>query len=193
MIKYALTGNIASGKSEFEKELEAHDFVVLDTDLITHDILIDRPEIGRAFSEYDVFEFGRLSKEKLGKLVFSNPELKSKLESIVHPLILDELNTAFKVYEDESAIFVSVPLLFEVGWENLFDKIIFIKSDDDIRLKRLMKRNGYDKEYALKRIKSQDPQEDKLSKSDFIIENNGSIDEFRTKITEFISNNITAS
>lgn len=193
MIKYAITGNIASGKSEFEKVLEAHDFVVLDTDLITHDILIDRPEIGRAFSEYDVFEFGRLSKEKLGKLVFSNPELKSKLESIVHPLILDELNTAFKVYEDESAIFVSVPLLFEVGWENLFDKIIFIKSDDDIRLKRLMKRNGYDKEYALKRIKSQDSQEDKLSKSDFIIENNGSIDEFRAKITEFISNNITAS
>ena len=165
MIKYAIVGNIASGKSEMEKILEKNDFVVLDTDLITHDILMDNPAVAKAFSDYDVFEYGRLSKDKLGALVFSNPNLKSKLENIVHPLIKDELESAFNVYKDEDFIFVSVPLLFEVGWENMFDKVVFIKADENIRRDRLIKRNGYTKEYAQKRIDSQMSQDGKIKKS----------------------------
>ena len=186
MIKYAIVGNIASGKSEMERVLDKHGFVVLDSDLMAHDILMDKPDVAKAFSEYDVFEFGRLSREKLGKLVFSNAELKQKLEEIVHPLIKEEIETSFSVYSDEDAIFVSVPLLFEVGWENLFDKVVFIKSEDDIRLERLMKRNGYSKEYAQKRIESQSSQDEKIKKSDFIIENNSTKEEFVKKVEDFI-------
>ena len=134
MIKYAIVGNIASGKSEMERILDKHGFVVLDSDLMAHDILMDKPDVAKAFSDYDVFEFGRLSKDKLGKLVFSNPELKLKLEEIVHPLIKDEIESSFSVYSDEDAVFISVPLLFEVGWESLFDKIVFIHSEDNVRL-----------------------------------------------------------
>ena len=54
MIKVAIVGNIASGKSEMEKILEKRNYVVLDTDLMTHDILIDRPEVAKAFSDYDI-------------------------------------------------------------------------------------------------------------------------------------------
>ena len=186
MIKYAIVGNIASGKSEMERVLDKHGFVVLDSDLMAHDILMDKPDVAKAFSEYDVFEFGRLSREKLGKLVFSNAELKQKLEEIVHPLIKEEIETSFSVYSDEDAIFVSVPLLFEVGWENLFDKVVFIKSEDDIRLERLMKRNGSSKEYAQKRIESQSSQDEKIKKSDFIIENNSTKEEFVKKVEDFI-------
>ncbi len=186
MIKYAIVGNIASGKSEMEKVLEEHNFVVLDTDLITHDILIDRPNVAQAFSDYDVFEYGKLSKDKLGKLVFSRPELKEKLESIVHPLILEELKSAFKVYSDEPFLFVSVPLLYEAGWEKIFDKTIFIKADDECRLNRLITRNGYSLDYAKTRINSQQSQAEKVDKSDYVIENNGTKDEFRQKIEEFI-------
>ena len=57
MIKYAIVGNIASGKSTMEKILENHGFVVLDTDLMAHDILIDNPKITETFKEYDVFEY----------------------------------------------------------------------------------------------------------------------------------------
>ena len=190
MIKYALVGNIASGKSEAEKIFDKLGFVVIDTDLITHDILIDRPDVPKAFANYDVFEYGRLSKDKLGKLVFSAPELKQRLENIIHPLIKEELENVFKIYSNESCVFVSVPLLFEVGWEDMFDKIIFIKSDDDIRLKRLMKNRGYSKEYAQTRISSQLPQEEKIKKSDYIIENNSSLEDFKRNIDEFI---LTAS
>ena len=193
MIKYAIVGNIASGKSTFEKILEKHNFVVLDTDLITHDILIDKPDVAKAFTDYDVFEFGRLSRDKLGKLVFSNPELKNKLEEIVHPLIKEELDAAFKVYSEETAIFVSVPLLYEAGWEKLFDKIIFIKSNDDTRLKRLISRNNYSEEYAKQRINSQMNQDIKCKKADFIIENNGTLEEFIKSSEDFISKILSCS
>jgi len=190
MIKYALVGNIASGKSTMEKMLEQHNFVVLDTDFMAHDILIDNPQIAKAFSEYDVFEFGRLSREKLGKLVFENIDLKEKLESLIHPLIKKEIETAFETYKNEKYVFISVPLLFEVGWQDMFDKIIFIKTEDDIRLKRLIERNNYKEEYAKKRILSQMSQSEKENKADYVIENNSSLKEFEEKIANFIKENL---
>lgn len=188
MIKVAIVGNIASGKSEFEKYLFNNDYVVFDTDVMTHDILVDKPEVSEAFEEYDVFEHGRLSREKLGKLVFENEDLKEKLEDIVHPLILEDIENLFKTYKDEEYVFVSVPLLFEVGWEQIFDKIIFIKSDDDIRLKRLMERNGYTEEYAKKRMNSQLPQEEKIAKADIVVENNSTKEEFYKNIKTCLKN-----
>ena len=187
MIKVAVAGNIASGKSIMEKVLDKNGFVVFDTDMIAHDLLIDTPDIAKAFSEYDVFEYGRLSREKLGKLVFNDNDLRMKLESIMYPMIKSELENAFKVYSDEKFIFVSVPLLFEAGWESMFDKIVFIKSDDEIRLKRLIQRNGYSEQYAKIRLNSQKSQDEKCSKSDYVIENNGSVEEFEQNVIEFIS------
>lgn len=187
MIKVAIVGNIASGKSEVQKYLINKDYVVLDTDMMTHDILMDKAEVAEAFAEYDVFEFGRLSKEKLGKLVFANPELKEKLEDIVHPLIAEEIHSAFKTFENEEIIFISIPLLFEVGWENMFDKIIFVSIDEKLQLERLMNRNNYSKEEAELRINSQMPQCEKLDKSDFIIENNSDIKDLHNEIEKVLS------
>ena len=187
MIKYAITGNIASGKTEMEKILQKNGFTVFDTDTMTHDILLDKPDVPEAFKEYDIFEYGKLSREKLSNLVFNNSNLRKKLEDIVHPLIIEELETVFKVYADEKYIFVSVPLLFEAGWEKMFDKIVFISCRKEIELKRLMRRNGLSKEAALKRINSQKMQNDKILKSDVIIENNSSICDFHKKISEFIN------
>lgn len=182
MIKVAIVGNIASGKSELEKYLFNSGFVVLDTDVMAHDILVDKPDVAKAFEEYDVFEYGLLSREKLGKLVFSNAELKEKLESIVHPLIKETIKDSFETFADEDFVFVSVPLLFEVGWQELFDKIVFIKSDDEVRLERLIKRNGYSREYAQTRLDSQLSQETKITNSDYVIENNSSKEEFYKNI-----------
>lgn len=182
MIKVAIVGNIASGKSELEKYLFNRGYVVFDTDVIAHDILIDNPEIAEAFEEYDVFEHGKLSREKLGQLVFNNLELKQKLEDMIHPLILEDIEKIFETYKEEEYVFISVPLLFEVGWEQLFDKIIFIKSDEDIRLKRLMERNHYDEDYAKKRVESQLPELEKIKKADCVIENNSSKEVFYKNI-----------
>ena len=71
--------------------------------------------------------------------------------------------------------------------ENLFDKIIFIYADDKIRLKRLINRNNYTEEYALLRINSQLPQEEKLARCDYVIKNNDTVDELKKLVTDLVS------
>ena len=122
----------------------------------------------------------------MGALVFDDKNLKEKLENIVHPEIKDRLKKIFEENKLEKYIFVSIPLLFEVGWRNLFDKILFIYTEDKIRLNRLMQRNNFTKDEALARIKSQLPQEEKVKVSDFIINNNHSIDVLQKYIERFI-------
>ena len=78
------------------------------------------------FKDYDILENGRISRQKLGALVFDDKNLKEKLENIVHPEIKDRLKKIFEENKLEKYIFVSIPLLFEVGWRNLFDKILII-------------------------------------------------------------------
>lgn len=122
----------------------------------------------------------------MGALVFDDKNLKEKLENIVHPEIKDRLKKIFEENKLEKYIFVSIPLLFEVGWRNLFDKILFIYTEDKIRLNRLIQRNNFTKDEALARIKSQLPQEEKVKVSDFIINNNHSIDVLQKYIERFI-------
>lgn len=187
MISIAIVGNIASGKSTVENVLRKKGYKVFDSDIIAHEVLDDLSEkILEAFKDYDISESGRISRQKLGALVFNDKNLKEKLENIVHPEIKDTLKKIFEENKLEKYIFVSIPLLFEVGWRNLFDKILFIYTEDKIRLNRLMQRNNFTKDEALARIKSQLPQEEKVKVSDFIINNNHSIDVLQKYIERFI-------
>ena len=87
---------------------------------------------------------------------------------------------------DEKVIFVSVPQLFESGFDALFDKIIFIYANENIRLERLMKRNNFTKEEALKRISAQTIEEEKTLKCDYIIYNNNDIEHLKNEINKII-------
>lgn len=187
MISIAIVGNIASGKSTVENVLRKKGYKVFDSDIIAHEVLDDLSEkILEAFKDYDISENGRISRQKLGALVFDDKNLKEKLENIIHPEIKDRLKKIFEENKLEKYIFVSIPLLFEVGWRNLFDKILFIYTEDKIRLNRLIQRNNFTKDEALARIKSQLPQEEKVKVSDFIINNNHSIDVLQKYIERFI-------
>ena len=183
MIKFALCGNIASGKSTVQKLLENQGYRVLDTDKVAHELLtVNNSELFLEFKKFDVFENGEFSREKLGKLVFTNKEIKQKLENILHPQIREKIKEFFEQNQNEKYLFVGIPLLFEADMTDLFDKIVFIYADDDIRLKRLSLRNGYSVEYAKARLNSQMRQEEKTQKSDYVINNNGSIEELNVNI-----------
>ena len=187
MISFAIVGNIASGKSTVENILQEKGYKVFDTDIIAHEVLNDfAEEIINQFDGHDILENGKVSREKLGKIVFNDKKLKEKLEYIIQPEIKNRIKSIFEKNKNEKYVFVSIPLLFEIGWGNLFDKILFIKTEDDIRLKRLMQRNKFTQEEALSRIKSQLPQEKKAKKADFVIENNSSIDVLQKYIERFI-------
>lgn len=183
MIKFALCGNIASGKSTVQKLLENQGYRVLDTDKVAHELLtVNNSELFLEFKKFDVFENGEFSREKLGKLVFTNKEIKQKLENILHPQIREKIKEFFEQNQNEKYLFVGIPLLFEANMTDLFDKIIFIYADDEIRLKRLLLRNGYSVDYAKARLNSQMRQEEKAQKSDYVINNNGSIEELNVNI-----------
>ena len=181
-IKYAITGNIASGKSQVEKMLINCGFSVYDSDIITHEILDELNE----FHEYDVFTNGKIDRKKLGRLVFSNPQIKKQLEQFIHPVIKSKILDLFKKHKDDKYIFVSVPLLYEAGFEDIFDKVLLICIDEEIQLNRLMDRNHYTKEEAIVRINSQIPQADKINKADYVIYNNSSVKELEQQVKLFI-------
>lgn len=181
MRKLALTGNIASGKSEVQKILVSLGYKVLDTDIVGHELLHNNTEVKNAFAEYDIIENNEISREKLGKVVFSDEMLLKKLNSIIHPQIKNKIEDFFSANENEEKVFVAIPLLFETNMQDMFDEIIFVYADDDLRLKRLMTRNNFDKDYAQKRIDSQSSQNEKINKSHIIIHNNGSLEDLKEK------------
>ena len=166
MLKIAITGNIASGKSEVEKII-AQDFPVFDADKIAHKFL------------------GNVDRRALGEKVFSDPVARKKLEEYIHPKVKDEILKIFSESQDK-CVFVSIPLLFETGFDKLFDKIIFVQCDDKLRLERLMKRNNFTKEQALKRMNAQMPQDEKINKSDFVLHNNSTKEELDEQVNELL-------
>ena len=188
MIRVALVGNIASGKSTVEKILIKKGFPVLDTDVVCHNLLSEEQDsIKELFKEFDILDSdGNISRDKLGKLVFNNSELKLKLESFMHPLVRVKISEFFSLHKKDGVAFVAIPLLFEAQMMDLFDKILFIYSNDELRLERLIKRNNYSREYAQVRIDSQISQDDKISRSDFVIYNNSSLEELENNVIRVI-------
>ncbi len=185
MSKIAITGNIASGKSTVENILKAKGYKVLDTDAVGHVLLENSEEVKNAFKDYDILSVDdSISREKLGRIVFNDKKMLERLNSILHPQIREKIWEFLEENKDEKFIFVSVPLLFEAGMESMFDKIIFVYADDELRLERLIKRNGVSQDYAHLRLASQASQDEKLSGADFIIYNNGSVEDLERQINE---------
>lgn len=188
MIRVALVGNIASGKSTVERILIKKGFSVLDTDVVCHNLLSEeQASIKELFKEFDILDDdGNISREKLGKLVFNNSELKLKLESFMHPLVRVKISEFFSLHKKDGVAFVAIPLLFEAKMMDLFDKVLFVYSNDELRLERLIKRNNYSREYAKVRIDSQIPQDDKISRSDFVIYNNSGLEDLENNVIRVI-------
>ena len=181
MLKVAITGNIASGKSQVE-QIIGKKFPVYDSDKLAHDVLENLTD----FYGYDVFTDGKIDRKKLGELVFSNNDLKKKLEEIVHPRVKKRIFELFEQHQNEELIFISVPLLYEAGFESIFDKVILVSVDKNIQLERLIKRNNLTEDDALTRINSQTPQEEKLNRADYIIQNNSDLNSLKEQTEKII-------
>ena len=182
MLKIAITGNIASGKSCIEKILRIKGFDTLCLDCVTEKIYIENDN----FKEKLFRIFGETSKNQIAKIVFDDNAKLKELENLIYPIILEIMFDFFNKNRDKKLVFVSVPMLYEAGFEKYFDRVIYVKSDYNIRLQRLLKRNNYTVEYAKKRLDSQLDDEYKIKKADYIVENNGSHKELNKNCEKLI-------
>ncbi len=173
MLKIGLTGNIASGKSEVEKILSEMGYSVYDLDIITHE-LYNEEKIKKQILN----EFNTLDRSEIAKIVFSNKNKLMLLETIIHP----ELKKFILNLKSDEIIFISGALIYEAGFDCLFDKIIFVDSLYETRFLRLKNRNNLSYKEAKNRMEIQNP--DNKSKADFIIENNSTIDSLKKQVTE---------
>ncbi len=180
MLKIAITGNIASGKSQVENIL-SKTYPVYDTDKMAHEIL-DKLD---GFYSYDVLTNGKIDRKKLGELVFINHEARKQLEAFVHPMVKERILKLFDEHKDDKAVFISVPLLFEAGFDSLFDIILLVTTDENVRIKRLMARNGMTRDEALRRIRAQMHENKKIPKADFLISNNSTLENLNARVEDF--------
>ena len=175
--KYAvvLTGGIATGESTATTLLSLYGFRFIDADKITHQILdASSDKIADLFgSEY--VAGGKVDRAKLGKLVFADKVRRQELEALLHPLIYDEIARLSEEQDRfKKPYIIDIPLFFE-GDRYPIGKSIVIYAPREKQLERLMKREGFSEEEALRRIESQMDIEEKRKRATWVIDNSGDL------------------
>ena len=168
-----ITGSIACGKSTVSDYLIAKGYTIIDADKLGHAALTStdvKRKLAEKFGD-DILENNEISREKLGKLVFGNDDNLKILNSIIHPKIKELILKLQEEHKDEDLVFLDIALLYEANFVDLVEKVAVVYVDKAVQLERLMTRNSFSKEEALKRIESQMSPQEKASLGDFVINN----------------------
>ncbi len=180
MLKVALTGNYGSGKSRVLQAFSDMGALCMDADRIVAGLLEDPGvlEMIRKAAGDGVFVGGRLSKRKLADLIFADAAVRGAVEGIIHPLAIRKIDeTLEKTKNSRTAVaFIEIPLLYEKGYERLFDKVIAVYVDESTALARLMAQ-GISPDSARQRLSVQMPLLEKVARADYVINNQGGMEE----------------
>lgn len=186
-----LTGGIASGKSTVAGLFRAWGAFVADADDISRHALDPGMECYEktvsAFGRDILFQDGTVDRKKVAGIVFSDPNALNTLNGIIHPYVRETIRAeSEKAYaEDSNRLIVwDVPLLFETGYETEVAKTVVVTARQDIRIRRIVERDGSTKAAALRRIRNQMPDREKIKRADIVIRNNGSLAELEQRTRE---------
>lgn len=183
--KIAVTGGIGSGKTLFCNILKSLGYEVFSCDDIYADLLQEEAYLSLLIKNFpDCFSDWKLNKKILSERIFKNREDKKTLESLAHPLIMQRL---LKKMEDKEIVFAEVPLLFEGGYEELFDCIIALVRNKEDRIEAVKKRSRLTEAEILSRMENQFDPALLSDKNCMIIENNGSVKELKEKAIRILS------
>ena len=173
--KIAITGNIGSGKSLVCKIFNHFGINTFYSDEETKKLYflpdVKKEIIGR-FGEEVYFADGSLNKKLLSYHLFQNPEALKFIEKLLYPKLNQVFDEWCKKQTSAYVLFESA-ILFEKNFDKQFDKIIFVSAPEEVRLQRAMERDKCDEDNVRSRMRLQWDEETKISKSDYIINNNG--------------------
>ena len=197
MLLIALTGNIASGKSEVSRIFADLGATVIDADELARDaVRPGSPALDAIVSRWGkrvLNADGSLNRAALRATVFSSEDERQALNHIVHPEVKrlrDELVAEARARGD-AVVVSAIPLLFEVGMEKDFDRVILVDAPDDVRRSRLVHRRGLSAAEAQRMMDAQMPASAKRSRAHIVIENEHDLKALRRAV-ERVWNDLTA-
>ncbi len=179
MFTVALTGGIGCGKSTICELFNAQGVPIIDTDQIAHQLVMPGmpalEQITSAFGNDMLTEDGQLDRQKLASQIFSDAEQKKQLESILHPLIRNEVQKQIEQLSTAYCI-VAIPLLFETGQQGRYDYTLVVDCEEHQQVERTLARDGRTEQQIREIIKSQMPRTQRLKLADEIIDNRSTAD-----------------
>ena len=192
MIKVGLTGGIGTGKSlvsDILNKLGAH---VISGDALGHEAYLPGTkgfdQVVGAFGEEIVGDDGFVDRKKLGPIVFSDPANLDLLNSIMHPLIYEMIKDRMKDVSGVPLVVVEAAVLIEANWQDLFDEIWVVTSDQEIVISRLAERNNLSRNDAIPRIQSQMSQDERITHAHVEIDNSGTILDLEKAVKDIWNN-----
>lgn len=187
-----LTGSIASGKSTVARMLKEFKLPIVDADIVARDVVEPGTPtlaaIVETFGEGALREDGSMNREYVGQLIFHDPSKRKMLNDIIHPAIREEMIRRRDewIAAGEQTVIMDIPLLFESKLQHFVEKILVVSVTDEIQLERLMARNGFSKEDALARIRSQLPMSVKEQGAHAVIYNNGTEEQTKEQLESIL-------
>ena len=188
-----LTGGIGSGKSTAARFFREAGATVIDADILARRaVQPGQPaleEIRQSFGEAVIRDDGTLDREMLGRLAFSDVEVRARLNAIVHPRVQAmaerEIAEALAASPDGLVVY-DVPLLFETGAEARVDLVAVVYAPAEVQERRLQRRDGMDAEAIRARLRSQDDIEEKARRADVVLDNGGTPEDLRRQVMELV-------
>ena len=192
MLKVALTGGIATGKSYVLEQFRRHGIPCLDADALAHGVMAPGTEattaIAARFGQEMLAADGSVDRARLGPVVFADAAARRDLEAIVHPAVYRAITAGLRAFELTEAVrlaIVDVPLLYETGADSKFDKVIVTECLPDVQVARLTAR-GLTESAARQRLAAQLPTRDKAARADFVIRTDGTFAETDSRVEEVL-------
>ncbi|MCS7228673.1 MAG: dephospho-CoA kinase [Candidatus Kryptonium sp.] len=188
ILTVGVTGGIGSGKTTVCKFFEELGAKVIYADDLAKKLMEEdenlKSKIRKMFGE-EAYIGGKLNRKFIAEIIFSNEEKKKQLESIVHPAVIKKIIAEFKKISKEkthSFVIVEAALIFESGFDSELDYVIVVDADEEVKIKRIMERDGCSREEVLKRMKAQMNPTKKRKLADIVIQNNDDIQTLKEKV-----------
>lgn len=192
MLLVGLTGNYGMGKSTVLPMFTKFGVITVDADKIVESLLEEKSVLGKIkelLGDRVFDKNGSLIKKKVIEIIFNNNTLRHSIENILHPLVFERVKDFLeKMNGKHKVAMIEVPLLFERGYEDRFNRTITVHTKEEIALNRLEK-DGVNREEAILRLKVQLPIEEKIKRADYVIDNNGTSEETMEQV-EIIYNKL---
>ena len=190
MVVIGLTGGILSGKSTISGMLAEKGAVIIDADRIGHEAY--KPgtgawqELRDAFGDGILTVNGEIHRERLGEIVFADPDALVRLNRIVHPRMREMVREEIDRLKGEgvAVVVLEAPLLIEASWTDLVDEVWVAVAPEQVVVKRLKERGGLSEEQARARIRSQISTEERAKHADIIIDTDCELSEVRARVDE---------